>query len=122
MITIDLARARELINECIDDRGEDYVYEKPSGSSVCLYVHHYEEGVSSAGCIVGMALNKAGIPLDEIDTQMNASHLLRLLEDNEMLEVSNNAVEYLQYVQDRQDKGATWADARAYAELEMLKV
>jgi hypothetical protein len=130
MIEIDLDRAKALVNECIKERGEDFVYEKEDSESSCLYVHgvnrEWDEDQeeytildfnnATPGCLVGAALHKAGVPLDKMgDARRNESGSYDLIRDlelrDELVKVSEHAVNYFANAQASQDAGAPWGMA-----------
>lgn len=134
MIEIDLAKAKSLIAECIEERGEEYKYEKEDGTSSCRYVHgieeiptdedcfDYEDSYTNAtpGCLIGLALHKAGVPLEELGkglrNESGSIDLLAKLERENLVKVTFAASNYFANAQSSQDGGAPWgksADAAA---------
>ena len=125
MLHLDLQRAKELVNESIEARGSDYTYEKQGGS--CLYVHaeevwdddteryvlNYDTAV--AGCLVGDALKRGGIPLEamggEYNNDVDSNELLSKLSGRNMLTYTDSAAAFLSNAQTSQDKGAPWGAA-----------
>ena len=121
-VHIDLAKAQSLVAECIAERGEDYVYEKEG--STCKYVHNvgkvmgeneyeYEDDFSEAtpGCLVGLALLKAGVPLSFMGGSRNmdgSSDLLRAASDYGVITFDDQVDSYFANVQASQDNGAEW--------------
>lgn len=120
MINLDYKTALKFLQDAIEERGEDFVY-LPEGDA-CLYVHDNRDGTGSIpGCIVGLALNKAGIDLEllrrfDIDGGTTANQVLSNLETSEELTVLD-ASTYTLYniVQRRQDSGHTWGESLKYA-------
>lgn len=123
MLNLDLKKAQELVAECIAERGEDYVYEKQSGS--CMYVHNieaawepereeYEDDFTNAtpGCLVGMALKKGGVPLETMGSGVqndNGSYdLLNHLQAHGFVTFTDTASGFLANAQASQDAGAPW--------------
>lgn len=140
MIEIDLDRAKALVNECIKERGSDFVYKKEDNASSCLYVHgvnrEWDEvqeeytildfDKATPGCLVGSALHKAGVPLDKMgDERRNESGSYDLIRDlelrEELIKIDEQAISYFANVQASQDVGAPWSRAaEAAAEGQVL--
>lgn len=114
MIDLTFARTVELLREAIEERGENYVYKSPTQGSSCLYVHHNGQGGSTAGCIVGWVLHKAGVPLEALTRCENhpAVAVLEALEsEGEGLRYEREAGVLLRRVQQWQDAGEPWGTA-----------
>lgn len=113
MIHINEETAIKLLHQAIEQRGGDYVYER-SGEAACLYVHE-EDGKKVAGCIVGLALVDAGVPLETMDENPTsvpaASGLLRQLAVHGLLTYTESAAIIFDNVQTRQDLGVPWQEA-----------
>lgn len=125
MIDIDLDKAKALVDECIAERGAEYVYEK-EGSS-CKYVHGVEEILvnewetkddfthATPGCLVGAALHKAGVPLESMGTHyrndQGSFDLVEHLTEEGLISVSQEANNFLGNCQASQDAGAPWGPA-----------
>jgi hypothetical protein len=60
---IDKDEALRLLGEVVDERGEDYVYQRPDGST-CVYAEGDDEDGYRASCGVGLVLAKVGVPVD----------------------------------------------------------
>lgn len=130
-IKLDIVTAVKLINDAIEERGEDYVYPKEPGRD-CLYVHTdpvwdpdeeryvYSEG-TTPGCLVGLAFAKAGVPLEEF-APFEGSDAEALIDGFEaegiVTDVDPKAKNLLYRAQFLQDGGSSWGQARkaAYAE------
>lgn len=132
-IHIDMEKANALLTECVAERGESYVYEKPLSyhgyADDCAYVHDYEvtyydeDGrhreatpeLMKPGCLIGLALNKAGVELGAfLDLQVNNedSHAaLDALQEASVLTYDKDAAELLNRAQMHQDKGVPWGEA-----------
>lgn len=90
----------------------DKVYERlpvPVGSG-CLYVHPTEEGFEP-GCIVGVAVLALGVSADAIK-EANYSRI-ELMFHKVGISYTTQEVEWLSFVQIKQDKGQTWGSAVA---------
>lgn len=115
MIHINEETAIKLLHQAIEQRGGDYVYNRPLDSDSCFYVHE-EDGQKVAGCIVGLALADAGIPLERMEFRIAgvvpaASGLLSTLHDAELLTFTVAAAYLLDNVQTKQDVGFSWQEA-----------
>lgn len=117
MITIGADRAMELLTMAVEERGADYVYRNPETGQTgmeggqCLYVHTSPEG-PAPGCIGGLALTLAGVPLATLALHENRSVkevCERLIWD--CLAVGSDAVRILQAAQSIQDRGHSWGTA-----------
>jgi hypothetical protein len=120
--------AKRLLREAVAERGEDYVYPKPlvdhegegTLTSQCFYTHSpamdgrdESEGLA-AGCLVGLVLNKAGVPLGvlrEHDNGTRARSFMGSLGYAGVLTFEEGAADILTKVQFRQDGGDTWGDS-----------
>lgn len=104
---IDVPRALELLEECVAERGADYVYGyPPEGGLDCLYVFRDVNGEPEGpGCIAGMVLNKLSIdvPREWEGTTFNG------LPASEVFTPAAAGV--IREAQARQDNGATWGEA-----------
>ncbi|GAA3473847.1 hypothetical protein [Nonomuraea roseola] len=98
----------------------DYVYGAPEhmadGTGQCYYVHTDAENEEklAPGCLVGVALNRLGVPLETLQKHEadNAFCVIgRVVEG-----ISDVALEFAHLLQIRQDNGATWGEALAYVE------
>lgn len=87
----------------------DYVYEKPPGSTFCLYRH--EDG--SPGCIFGQALDNLGVGLDEHTYGTIGIVLFDL-----GVAKTDQQANWMTSVQHYQDNGRPWAEAVAKADEE----
>jgi hypothetical protein len=133
MIKIDMARAIELFQEIVDEAGPLAGYEFPDGKDGgCLYVHRIRQDGSIAlngyhrdeyselkpGCIVGQALVKAGVPIESLTWEFEGSFgysSVAFLRDDDLAEVTPEARVFMGAVQQKQDKGRTWADSLSLA-------
>lgn len=126
MIELTMERTKGLLAEAVAERGEDYVYTTPSGKTPdgeggtnCFYVHYDKGGERLpepvAGCIAGLVLHKAGLPLDTLSEHENSpvdivlSHLTGAGE----VGAESGVQRLLRDVQRRQDKGVAWGQAVA---------
>ncbi|GAA1064712.1 hypothetical protein [Streptomyces asiaticus] len=103
------AAIREVVAE-----NPDRVYEAPQhmrdGYS-CYYVHTDEDGNNTqAGCVVGQALCRLGVPLSRL-AGLEGSTADYVVPETTTLSDRDPAVAFANRVQEKQDLGATWADA-----------
>lgn len=112
-IMINEEEAVKLLTAAVEERGSDFVYEKPDGESTCLYVHQDPTtGNVSPGCMVGLALNRAGIPLNVMQGDLSsAKGLLLALKRSGYVNYTSAASNIFSEVQHRQDTGIPWGDA-----------
>ena len=129
VLHLDLDKAKFLVDQSIKQRGETYVYEKDQGL-FCTYVHDtstwdddaedyvtdYECG--TPGCLVGLALIKGGVPQDGFKgvNQEGSYSALAALRDRGYLTYDEAAADYLANLQQMQDDGLPWGEARKRAE------
>lgn len=94
----------------------EYVYDEGDAAAWGQRCYYVRNGCGS--CIVGRALANLGVPierLEEADSRngsgVRASTLLTELTGKSLV-----AARWVQYVQDRQDKGVAWREAVAQAD------
>lgn len=107
-----MSTIRELVKE-----KPEYVYSPPlhqqtfPGDPSCFYVHTHEETGESEtpGCLIGAALYKLGVPLDELRNQEtnNATTVLTALH----IPLSYDARSTALVLQKVQDDGRSWGEA-----------
>lgn len=115
MIKVSAERVIEVLREVVAER-PDYVYSAPEGrrahGATCFYVHG--EGTDAVpGCVVGVVLNRLGVPLEDLaeyegDT---AQHMA-----TRFLTTPLSAADVLRRVQIEQDQGASWATALSHSD------
>ncbi|MDG4783277.1 hypothetical protein O7614_26815 [Micromonospora sp. WMMD961] len=117
---VTLERARELLKQAVEARGEGFVYNL-NPLDMCYYEPidqswfgfiRANDPRAETGCVVGEALALAGEGRHR-KFRGSVSSLAEVYGD--MLE--RDAVTYLQRAQREQDKGKTWGEAREAAEL-----
>src|SRR4249919_2795206 len=113
---IELTEARDALKECIAERGEDFVYQKLVGSSRCLYIHRNDDGTTTPGCGVGMALLKLGVPESAFIGPISQNGVAVYDLDLEGFKLTEDAVQYLSTFQGEQDDMATWGESLAIAD------
>lgn len=84
----------------------DFIYEKPAGSTFCLYKHG-----DGPGCIMGQALNNLGVEVDEFTTGTIGSVLIE-----KGIKTTRGQGDWLRDVQAQQDTRHTWAQSVADAD------
>lgn len=118
MITIDHDKALELLREAVAERGDDFVYEPPGDvDDACKYTHETDDGDERvAGCGVGLALQKGGVPLGAL-TELDdtggviTSPTCQLTLSIAGFELTERALRVLRAFQLHQDQNRTWKDA-----------
>lgn len=127
ILHIDYAKAKELVAAAIAERGEDYTYEVNScqnvwrkGEVLSVFgedINNYKQIMETQpGCIIGMALHKAGISLDVLARHSTSKSTLSGLHDKGLATYTAKASRYLQEVQEGQDNHMTWGKADAAAQ------
>jgi hypothetical protein len=83
----------------------DRVYTSPELDNTCLYVHRDYDGNMVPGCIVGVALNRLGVPLSELANleRHTARSVIAELVDRPYTDYSGMAEAWITHVQRRQD-------------------
>lgn len=113
MIKIDDKLAIQLLQQAVAERGPDYVYGEPGGD--CFYTDLEADGTGYKvvpGCIVGMALYKAGFPMAELeDIQADVNDLADELSGK--VQFTDEARVIFQNAQARQDRQEPWGQAVA---------
>jgi hypothetical protein len=128
MLDLNLARAKELIEAAIEERGADYVYPYttceyallPAIGYACTKGPRKGERETFAeptvGCGVGLALFKGGITLETLLGETGGTYdILRNLKNKGQLRSTDAAQALLQGFQSRQDDAFAWGDAYAGA-------
>lgn len=102
--------ALQLLNEVIDEFGEDYVYGSEDDLVHCFYLHG-----DDPGCGVGHVLVRAGVPLDVLRAadEADCSQVLEVAEFRRFAD--DDALQLLADFQAEQDARSTWGKALAVA-------
>lgn len=132
-IEINAARALNLLEDAVAERGEEYKYDHAAakerrstgdwpqyGGPSCFYWHG-----ESVGCIAGLALSKAGVPDETLDgmdhavlndeaTGTSIASLRNWLEKRGIV-LSDAAVSIMRVAQESQDNSNTWGEALSEA-------
>lgn len=113
MRTVDVDEALELLQRAVDEKGENFVYQRSPKAGGCLYVHD-----DVPGCIVGHVLHYLGVPLDAMSTVegkwINQADVTWLLIGCG-ISLTYKALRILIEAQFIQDGGRPWGDALAAA-------
>jgi hypothetical protein len=125
--TIDEHRAIKLLRECVAERGESYVYPYQQCRNAFVQGDTYQltgglgdtkfTGPTQPGCMVGLAMFNAGVPVDELSGHahpMDAFDLADHLHEKGW-GISTKAASVFRAAQQQQDVGDTWAGALAAA-------
>lgn len=114
MIKIDSAKALELLELAVAERGAEYVYPHPS----CAYTWRDSpiDVAPKPACIVGVALHKAGVPIDVLEgLEGNVEEAAYELRRLNVADVDAGARDLWLLAQQLQDGGfrdrASWGDA-----------
>lgn len=132
-IEINAARALNLLEDAVAERGEEYKYDHEAakerrstgdwpqyGGPSCFYWHG-----ESVGCIAGLALSKAGVPDETLDGMDHAvlneeasgtsiGSLVKWLAAHDVT-LSDAAVSVIRVAQESQDNNSTWGQALSEA-------
>ncbi len=117
-INLTRQKAEEMVKAAIDERGSDFVYERPSALSDCMYVHNPDSEDAYAGCGIGLAFALEGVPLDTLSQHEHndATNLVSQLKVVGVLEsFEHQARSFMQNFQAKQDIGYTWGEAYEHA-------
>lgn len=109
---ITATRAIELLEGAVRLRGEDYVY-KPTPAGRCLYVHQ-RNGAIEPGCLIGLALSLAGVPLESL-TEWDDWHSPTADVMSPAFGASEEAADIFNVAQSVQDTFGSWGEALAAA-------
>lgn len=113
MIKIDKRKAIELLEAAVAERGADYVY--GDHFNECLYASYVEDrAVPVPSCIVGVAMNKLGIPADRlVDIYGTVPEVSGDFENEVGILLSENAIKVFraaQIIQDASLSGSLYDD------------
>jgi hypothetical protein len=114
-ITIDAAKALDLLAGAVKARGEDYMYDAEGRhGGACYYATD-----GKPDCMVGQALADAGVPIDTLNA-LNpkgafAQDAVDYLRGNDV-DITPGARKVFRAAQRRQDMGVLWGSAYRNAE------
>jgi hypothetical protein len=123
-ITVSAETLIQTIREVADDDPErvykapDHMGRAPGGVN-CYYVHTSADGWQ-AGCLIGKALNRLGVPLEVLRANEGKSAGLvinRLINLTGSFAETQSANTFASVAQDCQDQGSPWREAVHTAEL-----
>lgn len=117
-INLTRQKAEEMVKAAVDERGSDFIYERPSVLTDCMYVHNPDSEDAYAGCGIGLAFALEGVPLDTLRQyeHNDATNLVNALKKDGVLgSFEHEARGFMQNFQAQQDIGYTWGDAYEYA-------
>jgi hypothetical protein len=113
---IDMIQAVDLLEQCVVERGFDYMY-PPSWTvrgeySTCLYARD-----GKPDCIIGLALAKSGMPVEVLQT-LGGNRLAGLYSAHRLpIDLTLGALAVLSTAQRVQDEGHSWGVALRQATL-----
>jgi hypothetical protein len=113
---IDVVQALDLLEQCVAERGCDYVYaprwKVRGGYSTCLYAHDGEPD-----CIIGLALAKSGLPVETLHL-LNGDRLAGLYSARLLpMDITLGALAVFRAAQGAEDQGLSWGVALREATL-----
>jgi hypothetical protein len=113
---IDVVHALGLIEQCVAERGCDFVYAPRrtvrGAHSTCFYAHN-----GKPDCMIGLALAKSGVPAETLHT-LNGDRLDRLYSAHRFpIDITLGAVAVFRAAQGAQDQGLNWGVALRQARL-----
>jgi hypothetical protein len=118
---IDTTRALVLLEESVKERGENFVYYNAYQDSYNLYDACRYQVDDQPACLVGLALAKAGLTVEELGAlegmSISNSYGMRAV-PRERLEITDDALRVLATAQTVQDNDHAWGDALQTAKLE----
>jgi len=128
MLKIDLEMARKLVRLAIEERGEDYIY--PFGACSNVFVpgfEYFSKGDNDGehpvvfeeaepGCIVGLAMFKAGFTLEQINIPGGMISMAADFKKDGIAEFTPLTRYYLSEIQGYQDAGNTWGQSLTHGE------
>lgn len=120
--TLTVEDVQLMVDAAIEDKGADYVY--PGAGSSCHYFDTKDKlkglGVEVEddvvpGCIFGHAGSYVGLHLGDVTDDTNSSSVLALFDELNVT-YGDPAGAYACRLQDRQDSGDQWGDAKEDAD------
>jgi hypothetical protein len=121
-IFIDQARALKLMDQAVEERGGSFVYYDQFAESYREYGTCRYQVDGQPACLVGLALSKAGLTVEELEL-LEGSSIQASYEQGrlpaERLEITHEALKVLELAQTLQDNDATWGEALESARSEV---
>jgi len=127
MIHIDLEKATWLLDQCVKQRGEDYVYPSDhcryvDGNSRTVWIDETQQCITiktpdeaKPGCMIGLALIKAGVPMSTfLELQINDADSHQALDElsrKGYLTITSPAKDLFEIAQSHQDRQTPWGVA-----------
>lgn len=102
---------RTVAQDIVAEKGEDYVYRRPSEAHGARYVH---VSLPEPGCLIGHILHRFGVPLISLLEQEHLS-VDRLLTSLRIC-ADSRIVQWLLRAQGLQDAGVQWGTALRHAD------
>lgn len=125
MTVIDLELTRQLAQKAVEKMGPRFRYVIPGSYLSCHYLPNALASESDprrkTGCLVGTMLTLAGLTNEEIKVCGSGSvemFVSALIQNGLDYTVTDEALMYMQVLQNIQDSGATWKTAISAAERE----
>lgn len=118
MRIIDAPEVLDLLDEIVQEFGQNHVYTKEEGEVSCLNWHNTE---GKPGCIIGWLMRKLGASDDLLsrNTTGGAARLTVAISREMDLEFTAVAVYTMGTVQSYQDNGVTWGESVRLARKEL---
>lgn len=114
-IHITLADAIRFTEEAISEKPEGYVYINPDGDvagEADISCSYWDRKKDEPSCLVGQVLHKAGLGETIFGWKHSGYWIGELAHElSRSLEIDEDALQFLERVQERQDQGSTWAES-----------
>ena len=119
MLHITYDMALEALKAAVEEKGEDFVYEKPDDAATCAYLHVDENGdMTVPGCGVGNALLRLGVSakfLEDYNEGYGVGHLVRDADGRSQFTIDKKALALFFQFQTVQDNKGSWSLALSLA-------
>jgi hypothetical protein len=118
-MTITVDRTLELLEAEVTELGADFIYERPKGSRICLYVLN-----GQPSCLIARVLAKMGVPLEVLelmdqdgrtgryDTGANCDSMINVADD---FNITRAAAHLMLKAQQDQDNSYAYGDVLSAA-------
>jgi hypothetical protein len=130
-INLDLDETVKVVDKVIADAAREGVHSYEESFAGCWYVHRFtSEGIRTEGfggnivrrepgCIIGRLAIELGVPIEHIliedEGYFRTSRLRSKMKNTYGIHFSGDALSFLSALQDLQDKGKPWVEARNIA-------